>query len=68
MDEAWAGDDVARAAQAKKGSPFLSTEQAAFYLGLAIIIISCVHRFAPRPAAAPRAARHGGRPTARAAA
>jgi hypothetical protein len=27
-------DDVARAALAKKGSPFLSTEQAAFYLGL----------------------------------
>lgn len=28
------GDDIARAARAKKGSPFLSTEQAAFYLGL----------------------------------
>lgn len=27
-------DDFERAAQAKKGSPFLSTEQAAFYLGL----------------------------------
>ena len=27
-------DDVARAARAKKGCPFLSTEQAAFYLGL----------------------------------
>lgn len=27
-------DDIARAAKAKKGSPFLSTEQAAFYLGL----------------------------------
>lgn len=27
-------DDVARAALARKGSPFLSTEQAAFYLGL----------------------------------
>ena len=27
-------DDIARAAHAKKGSPFLSTEQAAFYLGL----------------------------------
>ena len=26
--------DVARAARAKKGTPFLSTEQAAFYLGL----------------------------------
>jgi hypothetical protein len=27
-------DDIERAARAKKGSPFLSTEQAAFYLGL----------------------------------
>lgn len=27
-------DEIARAALAKKGSPFLSTEQAAFYLGL----------------------------------
>lgn len=27
-------DDVARAARAKKGSPFLSTEQAGYYLGL----------------------------------
>lgn len=27
-------DDIARAARAKKGTPFLSTEQAAFYLGL----------------------------------
>ena len=27
-------DDIGRAAKAKKGSPFLSTEQAAFYLGL----------------------------------
>lgn len=27
-------DDISRAAKAKKGSPFLSTEQAAFYLGL----------------------------------
>jgi helix-turn-helix protein len=27
-------DEVARAARARKGSPFLSTEQAAFYLGL----------------------------------
>lgn len=27
-------DDVTRAARAKRGSPFLSTEQAAFYLGL----------------------------------
>lgn len=27
-------DEVARAALARKGTPFLSTEQAAFYLGL----------------------------------
>ena len=27
-------DDIARAHRAKKGSPFLSTEQASFYLGL----------------------------------
>ena len=27
-------DEIARASRAKKGSPFLSTEQAAFYLGL----------------------------------
>jgi DNA-binding transcriptional MerR regulator len=27
-------DDIARADRAKKGSPFLNTEQAAFYLGL----------------------------------
>ncbi len=27
-------DEIARAAQAKKGSPFLSTNQAAFYLGV----------------------------------
>jgi excisionase family DNA binding protein len=27
-------DEIARAARAAKGSPFLSTEQAAFYLGV----------------------------------
>lgn len=27
-------DDIFRAARAKRGSPFLSTKQAAFYLGL----------------------------------
>lgn len=27
-------DEIGRAARAKKGSPFLSTEQAGFYLGL----------------------------------
>lgn len=29
-----ADDDCSRAARAKKGSPFLSTEQVGFYLGL----------------------------------
>lgn len=33
-NEDFMDDDIARAARAKKGSPFLSTEQAAFYLGL----------------------------------
>ena len=33
-NEDFVEDDIARAARAKKGSPFLSTEQAAFYLGL----------------------------------
>ena len=28
--------DVIRAARAKRGSPFLSSEQAAFYLGLSV--------------------------------
>ena len=27
-------DEIARASRARKGTPFLSTEQAAFYLGL----------------------------------
>lgn len=27
-------DEIARAARARKGTPFLSTDQAAFYLGL----------------------------------
>lgn len=27
-------DEVARASRARKGSPFLSTQQAAFYLGI----------------------------------
>lgn len=29
-------DEIARAARARKGCPFLSTEQAAFYLGLSV--------------------------------
>lgn len=34
LDGGSTDDDIGRAARAKKGSPFLSTEQAAFYLGL----------------------------------
>lgn len=34
MQQDLTDDAVLRAARAKKGSPFLSTEQAAFYLGL----------------------------------
>ena len=35
-NEAFMDEDIARATRAKKGSPFLSTEQAAFYLGLSV--------------------------------
>lgn len=31
-----AGDDISRATRARKGSPFLNTPQAAFYLGLGV--------------------------------
>lgn len=37
-------DEVARAARAKKGSPFLSTEQAAFYLGLSARKLQAMRR------------------------
>ena len=37
-------DDIARAARAKKGSPFLSTEQAAFYLGLSARKLQAMRR------------------------
>jgi hypothetical protein len=33
-EPAAAGDEIARAAQAKRGSPFLNTGQAAIYVGL----------------------------------
>ena len=52
-------DDIARAARAKKGSPFLSTEQAAFYLGLSaarasgssirLLTIDRIHAFDAMP-------------------
>jgi len=34
MGEAMLDDEIGRAQRAKQGSPFLNTEQAAFYLGL----------------------------------
>ncbi|MDB5672782.1 MAG: DNA-binding protein [Alphaproteobacteria bacterium] len=37
-------DDIARAARAKKGSPFLSTEQAGFYLGLSARKLQAMRR------------------------
>lgn len=43
-------DDVARAARAKKGSPFLSTEQAAFYLGLSARKMQAMRRAGTGPA------------------
>ena len=42
-------DDIARAARAKKGSPFLSTEQAAFYLGLSARKMQAMRRDATGP-------------------
>lgn len=42
-------DEVARAARAKKGSPFLSTEQAAFYLGLSARKMQAMRRFGIGP-------------------
>ena len=42
-------DDVARAARAKKGCPFLSTEQAAFYLGLSARKLQQMRRQAAGP-------------------
>lgn len=43
-------DEVARAARAKKGSPFLSTEQAAFYLGLSPRKMQAMRRAGAGPA------------------
>jgi hypothetical protein len=43
-------DDIARAARAKKGSPFLSTEQAAFYLGLSPRKMQAMRREGTGPA------------------
>lgn len=43
-------DEVARASRAKKGSPFLSTEQAAFYLGLSARKLQAMRRSGRGPA------------------
>ena len=37
-------DEIARANRARKGSPFLSTEQAAFYLGLSARKLQALRR------------------------
>ena len=42
-------DDFARAARAKKGCPFLSTEQAAFYLGLSARKMQAMRRAGDGP-------------------
>lgn len=42
-------DDIARAARAKKGSPFLSTEQAAFYLGFSARKLQAMRRTGTGP-------------------
>ena len=42
-------DAIARAARAKKGSPFLSTEQAAFYLGLSARRLQAMRRAGTGP-------------------
>jgi excisionase family DNA binding protein len=43
-------DEIARAQRAKKGSPFLSTEQAAFYLGLSARKMQVLRRAGTGPA------------------
>lgn len=42
-------DEICRAARAKKGSPFLSTEQAAFYLGLSARKMQAMRRAGTGP-------------------
>ncbi|WP_155265517.1 helix-turn-helix domain-containing protein [Sphingomonas segetis] len=43
-------DEIARAARARKGCPFLSTEQAAFYLGLSARKMQALRRDGAGPA------------------
>ena len=43
-------DEIVRAQRAKKGSPFLSTEQAAFYLGLSARKMQAMRRAGTGPA------------------
>ncbi|WP_225769619.1 AlpA family transcriptional regulator [Inquilinus sp. Marseille-Q2685] len=42
-------DDTARAARAKKGSPFLNTDQAAFYIGLSSRTLEKMRSFGRGP-------------------
>lgn len=42
-------DEIARAGRAKKGSPFLSTEQVAFYLGLSARKLQAMRRAGAGP-------------------
>jgi len=43
-------DEIARAQRAKKGSPFLSTEQAGFYLGLSARKLQAMRSLGTGPA------------------
>lgn len=43
-------DEIARAARARKGCPFLNTEQAAFYLGLSARKLQQMRRAGTGPA------------------
>ncbi len=43
-------DEIARASRARKGSPFLNTEQAAFYLGLSARKLQLMRRTGAGPA------------------
>ena len=43
-------DEIARAARARKGTPFLNTEQAAFYLGLSARKLQMMRRDGTGPA------------------
>ena len=42
-------DEIARAGRAKKGSPFLTTDQAGFYLGLSARKLQAMRRIGEGP-------------------